>query len=90
MAKRILFISHTSGIAGAELCLVELLAGIDRRKYDLIVILPGGHPFRRMAVRNIRPTVAIVTTFEEGVKRTVAWHVENRELVRQIRTDLSV
>ena len=29
-------------------------------------------------------------SLEEGVKRTVAWHIENRQLINQIEIDLTV
>lgn len=40
MPKKLLFLSHSSEIAGAECCLFDLLHGLDRKKYEAIVALP--------------------------------------------------
>ena len=41
MPKKILFLSHSSDIGGAEYCLFDLLQGLDQKKYEAIVALPG-------------------------------------------------
>ena len=46
--KNILFISHSSGIGGAELCLFDLLANIDRSRYKSLVLLPERGPLADM------------------------------------------
>jgi glycosyltransferase involved in cell wall biosynthesis len=44
MPKKILFISHTSGIGGAERCFGDLVCGINRRIYEPIALLPNKGP----------------------------------------------
>lgn len=46
--KKILFISHSSEIAGAELCLFDLLANIDKNRYKPLVLLPARGPLADM------------------------------------------
>jgi glycosyltransferase involved in cell wall biosynthesis len=41
---RILFMSHSSGLNGAEICLLTLLKYVNRNTYDPIVILPDDGP----------------------------------------------
>jgi glycosyltransferase involved in cell wall biosynthesis/SAM-dependent methyltransferase len=38
---KILFLSHSADWSGAEHCLFRLLKGIDPRKYEAVVVLPG-------------------------------------------------
>src|SRR5215469_3296989 len=38
---KILFLSHSADWSGAEHCLFRLLKGINPRKYEAVVVLPG-------------------------------------------------
>ena len=44
MRKRILFISHTSNLTGAEKCLYALLEGLNREEFIPLVLFPGDGP----------------------------------------------
>ena len=48
MKKKILFISHSSSISGAEKCLVHLLEGLRRDYFEPIVLLPSNGPLSGM------------------------------------------
>jgi glycosyltransferase involved in cell wall biosynthesis len=44
--KVILFISHSAGLYGAEAYLVSLVSGLDRNRFQPIVVLPGNGPLQ--------------------------------------------
>ncbi len=44
--KRILYISHSSGLAGAEVSLELLVTNLSEEKYRPVVVLPGDGPLR--------------------------------------------
>jgi glycosyltransferase involved in cell wall biosynthesis len=44
LRKRILFISHTSNLTGAEKCLYALLEGLNRDEFIPLVLFPGDGP----------------------------------------------
>jgi glycosyltransferase involved in cell wall biosynthesis len=41
---RVLFVSHESGLTGAERSLLEAVRGIDRKRYEPVVAVPGNGP----------------------------------------------
>jgi glycosyltransferase involved in cell wall biosynthesis len=45
---RILFISHSSGLDGAEQCLLDLLKGLNRVRYEGLVLFPKDGHLRRI------------------------------------------
>ena len=45
--RRVLFVSHDSGMAGAEMCLLDLVRGIDRNRYEAVVIIPRDGPLKK-------------------------------------------
>jgi len=44
--RRVLFVSHESGLAGAERSLLDLVRGIDRNRYEPLVMVPGNGPLK--------------------------------------------
>lgn len=52
---KVLFISHSAGIAGAEVCLRTLVKHLDRNKFEPVVVFPSMGPLRddveKMGVR---------------------------------------
>ena len=44
MKSRVLFISHSSELGGAEHCLYSLLSELNRQDYEPLVLLPGSGP----------------------------------------------
>jgi glycosyltransferase involved in cell wall biosynthesis len=44
---RILFVSHSAELAGAEMCLLHHLRYLDRGRWDPVVVLPDEGPLRR-------------------------------------------
>lgn len=49
LMKKILFVSHSSELNGAELWLLDALKGIDREKYGLLLALPRPGPLEEEA-----------------------------------------
>jgi glycosyltransferase involved in cell wall biosynthesis/SAM-dependent methyltransferase len=95
---KILFLSHSSGWDGAEQCLFHLLKGIDSRKYEAAVVLPGhGRLEEKIHELGIRSRLLEVGWwvkmipssqhggFREGLERRVG---ALAEVIRQERADL--
>ena len=63
-AKKILFVSHAAGVCGSEQALYTLLKGLDRVRYDPIVIVPSHGPLReRLSELGIRTFICPVMTW---------------------------
>ncbi len=51
---RILYVSHTAALSGAELSLLSLMTSLDRSRFEPLALLPGEGPFsRRLASAGI-------------------------------------
>jgi glycosyltransferase involved in cell wall biosynthesis/SAM-dependent methyltransferase len=95
---RILFLSHSADWFGAEHCLFRLLKGINPRKYETVVVLPGhGRLEERIQDLGVRSRLLEVGwwvkmappsrhgSFRDGVERRVG---ALAEVIREERADL--
>ena len=46
-ARRVLFLSHSAGLGGAERILTLVVCGLDRRRYHPVVVVPEEGPLKR-------------------------------------------
>jgi glycosyltransferase involved in cell wall biosynthesis len=92
---KILFLSHSAGWGGAEHCLFRLLKGIDPRKYEAVVVLPGhgrlGERVHELGVRSRLlevgwwVKVAGLSRFRDGLEGRVG---ALAEVIREERPNL--
>lgn len=54
MIKKLLFLSHSSSLHGAERCLLDLVTHLDRRRFEPLVVLPRRGPLEeRLSKANV-------------------------------------
>jgi len=74
--KVILYISHSAGLYGAELCLLDLLTGLDRDRFLPIVVIPENGPLKRKLEElnitvEVTPFIRPWLTRRKGVQRVI-------------------
>jgi len=51
-ARNVLFIDHTSRLGGAQISMMELMKGLDRKRFSPILACPGKGPLTELAEQN--------------------------------------
>ena len=86
--RNVLFVSHSAELNGAELWLLEILKGLDRRKYTPVLVVPRAGPLEE-AVKNLGLETHVVPmkwwiTEKSGIwRQPFAW-IWNRNSVNRI------
>jgi len=96
--QRILFVSPSADIGGAEMSLLVLLNGLDRPKYERILLVPGAGPLAERA-KAIGCKVIITPVHPMTIERQLVSSITNSlrsamdiprltKLLRELRPDL--
>jgi glycosyltransferase involved in cell wall biosynthesis len=88
--NRVLFVSHSPELNGAELWLLETLRGLDRAKFEPLLVLPGPGRFEDLAkasgIETVRvPLVWWITEKSRRWRQPAAWALTRRSAGRLAR-----
>ncbi|MDD8027458.1 MAG: glycosyltransferase [Acidobacteriota bacterium] len=85
--NRILFVSHSAELNGAELWLLETLRGLDRSRFEPLLVLPGPGRFEAAARASGIETVSVpmvwwITEKARRWRQPAAWALNGRSAAR--------
>lgn len=72
--SRILFLSHSSSLDGAERCLLDLVAHLDRRRFEPLVVLPWRGPMEEKLKQASIPYAIRFLSRWIPSRRNTSWH----------------
>lgn len=73
---KILFISHISGLDGAERSLLDLLRGLDKEKYSILVLFPRQGPLKTLVQRTGCNTMILDMPWWIACGQRDRWHFQ--------------
>ena len=72
---RVLFVSHSSALLGAERSLLLLLRNIDRDRFEPLAVLPGSGPLKKEIENLSIKTYEVKYPWWVGGRRNVSWTI---------------
>jgi glycosyltransferase involved in cell wall biosynthesis len=77
MKKNILFLSHTAQLSGAEICLLELIKGLDKNKYGGVVLLPDEQVLKTKIEAVGWETLVSPFPWWVALRKRSRWHLQD-------------